>query len=135
MENQEVFEELSVAPQTPVQETVREEPKQAVKPAHPLSGVALALSIISCWFAPSMGVIAIGSLIMSIIAMVDSKKKDYGAKGMNVASLVVSIFAIVLFIAYWILVAFMAVLYIALILMIMETNTEYAEPIYAMMMR
>jgi hypothetical protein len=61
--------------------------------------------------------------------------KDYGAKGMNVASLVVSIFAIVLFIAYWILVAFMAVLYIALILMIMETNTEYAEPIYAMMMR
>lgn len=135
MENQEVFEELTVEPETPVEE-VKE--KKAVKPAHPLSGPALVLSILCCWFAPQMGLLSIGSLIMSICAMIDSKKKDYGAKGMNLAALIVSIVSIVLHVITWLSIAFLVVLYIlfygVIIAALMNGHTEYADPIYGMMM-
>lgn len=130
MEDQEVFEELVVE----TVEVKEEKVKKPVKPSHPLSGVALALSILSCWFAPQMGLIAFSSLIMSIMSMVDSKKKDYGAKGMNVMALIFSILAVAMHVVLWALVALFLiayfVLYAFIIIMIIETNGAYYGPEY-----
>ena len=68
------------------------------------------------------------------MSMVDSKKKDYGAKGMNVMALIFSILAVAMHVVLWALVALFLiayfVLYAFIIIMIIETNGAYYGPEY-----